>query len=259
MTERKRERYKKEYRPAYVALMKVYPFALKDLDGEQWADIPNYEGQYQVSTFGRVKSFKRGGVKILRPALSRRGYLIAQLWRNAEPRSLAISRLVALCFIPNPDNKPQVDHINGMKFNNHVSNLRWVTGIENINYAVELGLIKTGVECSCAKLTEEQVKYIRENPDRLSSLKLAKKFSIAHDAISEIQTGKRYKSVSGQIRKADYTHRRSLTDEQALWILSNYIPRDSEFGVCALAKKFGVADAIISRIVNGKMYNHLRK
>lgn len=84
-----------------------------------------------------------------------------------------IHRLVAETFIPNPKNLPQVDHIDTDKANCRVENLRWATGEENRKYAAEKGLAKEGEDRPDAKLTNEQVIYIRENPDGLNTCQLA--------------------------------------------------------------------------------------
>lgn len=108
---------------------------------EVWKDIEGYEGLYQVSSFGRVKSFDitdnlgriRKG-RILKGCKNTNGYLLVNLYKNSIGHSKNIHRLVAEAFIPNPDNKPQVNHIDEDKTNNVVSNLEWMTVKENSNH-----------------------------------------------------------------------------------------------------------------------------
>lgn len=95
---------------------------------EIWKPIKGFEGAYEVSTLGRVKSLKRKEAKIL-CACCRNGYLSVHL----EDKYYAIHRLVGLAFVPNPENKPEIDHIDGNRSNNEVGNLRWCTHRENIN------------------------------------------------------------------------------------------------------------------------------
>lgn len=104
---------------------------------EEWRAIAGYEGLYEVSNLGRVRSLKYWGgnrVAILKQATSKRGYKKIAL--TSEKKTFLIHRLVAQAFIPNPENKPEVNHIDGNKQNNCVNNLEWVTGSENNIHAV---------------------------------------------------------------------------------------------------------------------------
>lgn len=116
-----------------------------------WKDIPGYEGLYQVSNFGEVKSFYkfRDGKKerILKHAINDSGYKIVVLTKNKKPKSLRVHRLVALTFIDNFENKPQVNHIDGNKLNNNINNLEWCTNGENEKHAYKLGLKKINSGC----------------------------------------------------------------------------------------------------------------
>ena len=109
--------------------------------GEVWKDVVGYEGFYKVSNKGNVYSVerkdsmgrKRGG-HILRPGYSMVGYPKAQLCKNGKMKNKSIHRLVAEAFIPNPNNFPEVNHIDEVKDNNDVSNLEWCTREYNNNY-----------------------------------------------------------------------------------------------------------------------------
>ena len=98
---------------------------------EEWRDIKGYEGLYQVSNLGRVKSFKYNKVKILSPSKNNHGYLSVVLCKDGICKNAKVHRLVANACIPNLDDKPYVDHIDTDRTNNNVSNLRWVTAKEN--------------------------------------------------------------------------------------------------------------------------------
>lgn len=243
---------KDDARQAYNALMKVYPSTTDDLDGEIWRDIDGYEERYQVSNYGRVKSFWRGAIKILKPAAISRGYLFVSLCKPNQRKQFYIHRLVAQAFIPNPDNKRTVNHIDGHRLNNCVENLEWATAAENTHHALAKDLIPTGELCPWAKIKNmADVVYIRENPDSLTGLELAIKFGVGMNAINNIQLGKTYKNAGGQIRKPNYDTRfkPKLTIEQRKQIRRLFIRGSKEFGVCALSRKYGVSHATILNIL----------
>ena len=103
---------------------------------EEWKEIADFEGLYLISSFGRVKSIINN--KILIPCIVRANGLVVGLMRNGKVEKRQVSRLVAAAFIPNPDNKPCVDHIDGVRFHNFVDNLRWCSINENNNFDIAI-------------------------------------------------------------------------------------------------------------------------
>ena len=105
---------------------------------EEWKDIKGYEGRYQISSFGRVKSLNyrcTGREKILDfKSTNSRGYVIAKLCKEGKVKSYTVHKLVAEAFIPNPNNYKEINHRDENKINNHVSNLEWCTRKYNCNY-----------------------------------------------------------------------------------------------------------------------------
>lgn len=111
---------------------------------EVWKQIPEYEGFYEASNLGNIRALKRvvkrkdslytiGTSHILKPYKNSKGYLCVDLYKNGIRTKYKVHRLIATTFIPNPQNKPYIDHINTNKEDNSVTNLRWVTSKENKN------------------------------------------------------------------------------------------------------------------------------
>lgn len=163
---------------------------------EDWKDVINYEGIYQVSNLGRIKSLSRyvkhwrGGFLntkeiVKKPFISKSGYLITELSKNASKSKFLIHRLVAEAFIPNPEGKPQVNHINGIKTDNRVENLEWNTRSENIKHADSRGLRNLkGVNNAGAKLSEKEVFDIRQSENSIDALAL--KYNVGKSCIKKI-------------------------------------------------------------------------
>lgn len=145
---------------------------------EIWKDIVGYEGMYQVSNFGNVRSVEReieqldrmGNPckmvykgRVLKPSKRKNGYLCATFSKNNLLHRENIHRIVAKTFIPNPDNKPQVNHKDSNKENNRVDNLEWVDNSGNQKHAFKYGGQKSlrGENAPWAKLTDEIVLEIR--------------------------------------------------------------------------------------------------
>lgn len=104
---------------------------------EVWRPIPEYEGLYEVSNMGKVRSLFRYK-KILKPSPNWNGYTTVELWKDHKRKRITIHRLVATCFCENPENKPFVNHLDETKTNNRADNLEWVTHIENCNYGTAI-------------------------------------------------------------------------------------------------------------------------
>lgn len=109
------------------------------MEEEIWKDVPGYEGRYMVSSYGRVMSLNymhTGSARIMVQTIGTDGYCQLLLFKDGKAKFWQVHRLVATVFIPNPYNKKCVDHINGIKTDNRVDNLRWCTYKENVNNPV---------------------------------------------------------------------------------------------------------------------------
>lgn len=133
------------------------------IDNEHWRPTYIFPDDYLVSDEGKVYSKRTN--KILRSGLDKDGYLTHILCVNGERHTTKVHRLVAIAFIPNPDNKPAIDHINENKQDNRVSNLRWVTNKENSNNPLTLknfGITLTTITQKCIWLPLGEI--LAENP-----------------------------------------------------------------------------------------------
>lgn len=151
---------------------------------EIWKDIIGYEGYYEVSNKGRVRSKYR----ILKPQLQANGYYTIRLSKNNIVQMKRVHRLVAETFIENRDNKKQVNHIDGNKLNNVTDNLEWVTPSENTKHSYDNNLQKKpkGELNSQAKLTWEKVREITKLKDIYSRKELAQLFNVSVGTIGDI-------------------------------------------------------------------------
>lgn len=176
-------------------------------------DVLGFEGLYWVDDKGNVITKNWRNTKreaILRPATDNKGYLRVALMKNGKLHTLKVHRIVAQAFIPNPENKPQVNHKNGIKKDNTVENLEWCTVKENARHAVKNGLwdmkiagwnkgITTlkGSEIGTALLKEDQVIQIKTKfkPRIYTRKMLAKEFNVTEACIADIIRGKSWKHI----------------------------------------------------------------
>lgn len=125
---------------------------------EEWKAVQGYEGEYIVSNTGKVKSFKRTNPCLLKPDLNGVGYARVTLSKDSETKRLFVHRLVALHFIgEQPEGKDMINHKDGNKLNNHVSNLEWASCSENTIHAFDNELRATGERSTNAQITDEVV------------------------------------------------------------------------------------------------------
>lgn len=177
---------------------------------EIWKDIAGYEGLYQVSDLGRVKSLDRicwnGKVnfvrksKIIKDFKNKKGYHTVSLNKGKSPKSYYLHRLVAIAFIPNPENKPEVNHKKGNKSDNRVCAIEWSTYSENNQHSYDVGLKKKpkGILSLRAKFTESQVLAIRRLHriyPNLNKAKLARRFNVCESAIHNIISRKNWNHI----------------------------------------------------------------
>lgn len=164
---------------------------------EIWKDIIGWNGLYQVSNLGRVKRIYLVSkkTKILKPSPFIGGYWIATLCNEGRAKKFYIHRLVAIAFIPNPNNDPQVNHKDGNKKNNYWLNLEWNSSKKNIEHSYRFGLAKIGEKRTSSKLTDNQAKEIKYLNPLLTYIEMSKIYGISISVISKIRNGKTWKHI----------------------------------------------------------------
>lgn len=156
---------------------------------EIWKKVNGFP-DYEISNYGRIKSFKFKKPRILNPSIHNRGYRMTGLSVDNKQHMFLLHRLVACHFVDNPDNKKQVNHIDGDKENNHASNLEWCSLNENISHAIKNKLM--GV-----KLCDSDVRAIRllYSEGIYDKTRLAELYNVTSVNIYYIVTKKKWKNV----------------------------------------------------------------
>jgi hypothetical protein len=164
---------------------------------EYWKSIEEFEGDYSISTTGKVASNKNN--IILKTRKDRYDYEIVTLWFKSKPYTRKIHRLVAIAFIENPDDLETVNHKDGIKQNNAAENLEWKSVKENHRHAFKIGLHSIGENRKAGravKLTEKDVLEIRELiTANYSNTEIGRMYSVSCGCIYSIRVGKSWKHI----------------------------------------------------------------
>ena len=179
---------------------------------EEFRTIPDFPN-YEASPLGNIRSKTRNIKTVLngkehiiyvkgqlmKGRMDVNGYIVIQLRNNKKQHKTFIHRLVALAFIPNPENKPEVNHKNGIKHDNRLENLEWNTKKENGNHAALLGLTNKGEKNGRCKLNTEKVIQIRQLLQKgVPQLEIATIYNVSRTNISAIKVGDSWSHIKNK-------------------------------------------------------------
>jgi len=174
-----------------------------------WVPVPDFECSYLINRFGTIVSLykKKQGIRMccskeycyIATRKSGAGYYIVDLHKNGKRKTCHLHRLLALAFIPNPEGKPQVNHIDGNPLNNALENLEWVTPSQNVLHAYKTGLVK--------KIAQQRKVIHQATREIFPSIKAAARaFKLSYNSLKNQLNGHR-KNYSGFLYYEDYQHR----------------------------------------------------
>lgn len=233
-----------------------------------WKPVPGYEGIYEVSSTGSIRSvsreltdcngFKRHKQgKNICQSVSNKGYNLVCLCngQQTKEKQVLVHRIVAEAFIPNPENKPQVNHKDGNKLNNDVSNLEWCTASENVQHAVDtrLRIAQRGDQRPSALLSNDQVNKIRRDLRNGTTTlnQIAQELNVSASVIRRAANGERYSCCTEQPIES---FRKSKYDEN----LCDDIVRDrhNNMTIQQIADKYGIPFSSVYAITKRHTMHH---
>lgn len=241
---------------------------------EHWRDIVGYEGYYQVSDMGRIKSLdrvvidKRGFEKRIHERIMKQevchSYFTVHFRKNCTDKRFFVHRLVASCFLDDYKQDLEVNHIDGNKLNNVIENLEIVTKIENIRHAIRTGLLKQyGEDSVKSKFSNAQADIIRtEYQNGAMQEELANKYGVAISTIGKIIRYESYNhNCDNKIFKRKIKRRRAGGCLHNASILSNcqieeiFRLRYKELlSYKAISIKIGVSETTVGNLIRGVCY-----
>lgn len=206
-------------------------------------DIPGFEGLYAVTDDGRVWSYRR---KIfLKPGLDRYGYLIVNLYKDKKGKTTLVHQLVAKAFIPNPENKPQINHINEIKTDNRVENLQWVTAKENVNHGTR--------NKRASNAASKPVYCVELDTVYKNTAEAAKALRVSVTSVGYCCTGRQDNVIGYHLRYADKEEKAKIprkSTKKAIYCVELDRVFESQ---TAAAKELGLSNTCISHCCNGKL------
>lgn len=181
---------------------------------EEWRAIKGYEGLYEISNMGRIKSlervikntkgYNRKFSEVIRKPINVHGYLYCDLYKENREKRFAIHRLVAEAFLSNEEEKPEVNHKDGNKLNNCVENLEWVTAKENVQHAIDTGLWNP----SASKRSGEYNGMFGKHHSESAKQKIRE----VHQGLKHTEKAKQKMSNSRKGKKFSEEHKKALSE-----------------------------------------------
>ena len=244
---------------------------IKLLLDERIKDVTGFEGRFMITDFGRLFSIngRWKGVKLMQPAVGKKeGYYITNLRMKPKNRHVRIHQLVGEHFVDNPDNKPQLNHDDGNKLNNHYSNLKWCTIAENIEHAVRTGLIDIkGEKHHHAKLKDCDIPLIFEMRNEGMLMKdIGNHFDVCRRTIGDVLNRRlwihvavdekllNFKQGLPENYKGENHHNSKLTEKQVYEI---HALKKSGFTAKEIAPRFNIRRKYVYDILNGANWTYV--
>ncbi|WP_422383255.1 NUMOD4 domain-containing protein [Roseibium album] len=238
---------------------------------EAWKDIPGWEGVYQISSFGRVRSLNRkvpakDGTsryykgKVLSCGAGKNGYPVVVLYRSDKRETHTVHRLVAQHFIGPCPLGWQVAHNDGNRGNARLDNLRYDTVAGNASDKVMHGTQTCGEHVPGSKLSEQDVREIRENSEGLSQRELSHRYDISQTVVSNIWSGRSWKHIEvdkpyvAPLPVGSNSSNAKLTEQEVQNILAIGRAETAK----SIAGVHGVHPSVISNILNRKTWKHVQ-
>lgn len=236
---------------------------------EQWKSLKGIVengDNYSVSSAGRVRNDETE--QLLKRSLSGTGYLRVVLYKDGKRKQQSVHRLVATAFLENPDNKPMVNHIDGVKANNELTNLEWCTASENLAHAYSIGLTSSkGENSRISKFTDNDIRSIKEMlRDGCRGKDIAALYGVAKATITQIKNGVNWAHIkvdgftesnaTGLNYSKGSTHPQAkVTEKDVVDIRELYTT--GEYTYSSLGRKYNISPAIVSDIIKRRTWKHV--
>lgn len=232
---------------------------IRDLEGEVWRDVVGFDGGYKISNLGRLKCELvlpiMVKIFIVKQTVNKKRYACVRMTKDGEKSpSVRIHKLVAEAFIPNPVNKPTVNHKKGVKLDNRATELEWASFKENSAHAYKFGLVKlkTGQDAYNAKLRNEIVMDIFNATGKAKEI--TEKYKVHPNTVHDIKAGRSWGQITGKVHEADWnkSYHTKLTPSLVMDIFNCELKPNR-----IIAQKFDVDLSTVWRIRSGNSFSNV--